>query len=161
MRPKIYVASPLGFTASGRLYSATVLLPAVREAGLDPLDPWDVSADIQRIFELDRDAPERGESLGATNRLVGRRNAELIRDAAGMLAILDGDDVDSGTAAEIGYASALKCPIIGVRTDLRVAGDNEAALVNLQVEWFIVETGGRITTNLDDAIAGLAEIVSS
>jgi nucleoside 2-deoxyribosyltransferase len=149
--PKVYIASPLGFTAAGRMYSETVLLPAVRAAGLEPLDPWSV----------ERDDPERKRLLGATNRVVGRRNAELIRSAAGVLAVLDGDDVDSGTAAEIGYAAALECPIVGLRTDLRVSGDNEATLVNLQVEWFIAESGGALTTSLDDAIAELVRLSNS
>ena len=83
----------------------------------------------------------------------------MIRDAAGVLAILDGEDVDSGTAAEIGYAAALPRPVVGVRTDLRTTGDNEATLVNLQVEWFIIDSGGRLTTSLDDAIAALVDIV--
>ena len=43
---KIYVASPLGFTEAGRLYSNTVLLPAVRAAGFEPLDPWAVTPEI-------------------------------------------------------------------------------------------------------------------
>jgi nucleoside 2-deoxyribosyltransferase len=156
---KIYIASPLGFTDAGRLYSTTVLLPAVRAAGFEPLDPWTVSADIERVFALDRDDPERAQLLGATNRLVGRRNAEMIRSAAGVLAILDGDDVDSGTAAEIGYAAALPRPIVGLRTDLRTTGDNEATLVNLQVEWFVIDSGGRLTTSLDDALAALVAVV--
>ena len=156
---KIYVASPLGFTEAGRLYSNTVLLPAVRAAGFEPLDPWAVTPEIERVFALDGDDPERARLLGDTNRLVGRRNAEMIRDAAGVLAILDGEDVDSGTAAEIGYAAALPRPVVGVRTDLRTTGDNEATLVNLQVEWFIIDSGGRLTTSLDDAIAALVDIV--
>ena len=156
---KIYVASPLGFTDAGRLYSNTVLLPAVRGAGFEPLDPWTVSPEIARVFALEPGDPERARLLGDTNRLVGRRNAEMIRDAAGVLAILDGDDVDSGTAAEIGYAAALPRPVVGVRTDLRTTGDNEATLVNLQVEWFIVDSGGRLTTSLDDALAALVDIV--
>jgi nucleoside 2-deoxyribosyltransferase len=158
--PKVYVASPLGFTEAGRLFSETVLLPALRAAGLEPLDPWDVAPAVQRVFALDRDDPERASALGDTNRLVGRRNAEMIRDARGVLAILDGDDVDSGTAAEIGYAAAHHCPVVGLRTDLRVSGDNEAALVNLQVEWFIVESGGALTTALADAIATLVRVVT-
>ena len=155
---RIYVASPLGFTASGRLYHDTVLLPAVRRAGFEPLDPWDLDPEIQAVFELDRNDPERSRLLGETNRLVGRRNAEMIRGADGMLAVLDGNDVDSGTAAEIGYAAALHRPVIGLRDDLRLTGDNEATLVNLQVEWFIVESGGNITTSLDQAITRLVAV---
>jgi nucleoside 2-deoxyribosyltransferase len=160
VKPKIYIASPLGFTDAGRIYSDTVLLPAVRAAGFEPLDPWAVSPEILREFELPRDEPERARLLGETNRAVGRRNAQLIRDASGMLAVLDGDDVDSGTAAEIGYAAALLRPVVGLRTDLRVSGDNEATLVNLQVEYFVAASGGQLTTNLDDAVAALAAIVN-
>ncbi len=155
---EIYIASPLGFTDAGRHYSETVLLPAVRGAGLDPLDPWDVAPEILRVFALERDDPERAQRLEETNRLVGRRNAELIRRAAGVLAILDGEDVDSGTAAEIGYAAALGRPIVGLRTDLRATGDNEATLVNLQVEWFIVESGGALTTTLDQALEAIGRV---
>ena len=155
----VYVASPLGFTEAGRLYCNTVLLPAVKAAGLEPLDPWDVDPEIQAVFELRRGDPERDRRLGDVNRVVGQRNAEMIRRAAGVLAVLDGTDVDSGTAAEIGYAAALKRPVVGVRLDLRNSGDNEATLVNLQIEWFILESGGSITTALDDAITHLASLV--
>ena len=152
------MASPLGFTAAGRLYHDTVLLPAVRCAGFEPLDPWDLDPEIQAVFELDRNDPERSRLLAETNRLVGRRNAEMIRGVDGMLSVLDGNDVDSGTAAEIGYAAALRRPVIGLRDDLRLTGDNEASLVNLQVEWFIVESGGNITTSLDEALTRLAAV---
>ena len=157
--PRIYLASPLGFTDAGRRYNEAVLLPAVRDAGFEPLDPWNVEADILHVFQLARNDPERGRRLAETNRLVGRRNAELIRSAAGMLAILDGDDVDSGTAAEIGYACALGRPVVGLRSDLRNSGDNEATLVNLQVEWFVLESGGHLVTSLGEALARLRATV--
>jgi nucleoside 2-deoxyribosyltransferase len=157
--PRIYIASPLGFTDAGRTYNEAVLLPAVRDAGFEPLDPWDVEADIVHVFQLARDDPERGQRLSETNRLVGRRNAELIRSAAGMLAILDGNDVDSGTAAEVGYACALGRPVVGLRSDLRNSGDNEATLVNLQVEWFVLESGGHLATSLGEALTRLHAIV--
>ena len=157
--PRIYVASPLGFTDAGRMYSETVLLPAVRTAGFEPLDPWDVDDDVVHVFGLERDDPERRARLADINRLVGQRNAELIRSAAGVLAILDGDDVDSGTAAEIGYAAALSRPVVGLRSDLRISGDNEATLVNLQVEWFVLDSGGSLATTLDDALTALRAAV--
>ena len=102
-----------------------------------------------------------GRDCADINRLVGQRNAELIRSVAGVLAILDGDDVDSGTAAEIGYAAALSRPVVGLRSDLRISGDNEATLVNLQVEWFVLESGGSLVTTLDDALAALRAAVGA
>lgn len=86
-------------------------------------------------------------------------NAELIRGADGMLAVLDGPDVDSGTASEIGFASALGKPIVGLRTDLRPAGDNDGVIVNLQVEYFVRVTGGPIVTGLADAVHALGRLL--
>jgi nucleoside 2-deoxyribosyltransferase len=146
--PRVYIAGPQGFTEAGLAHHQSVILPAVRAAGLEPLDPWDLPPQMQAVFDLPRGS-ERQELLVKTNRDVGRRNAELIRDSVGVLAVLDGNDVDSGTAAEIGYAAALNKPVVGYRTDLRVTGDNEATIVNLQVEWFIVESGGQIFANPD------------
>ena len=42
-----------------------------------------------------------------------------INSSAVVIACLDGADVDSGTAFEVGYALANKIPIIGYRTDFR------------------------------------------
>jgi nucleoside 2-deoxyribosyltransferase len=83
----------------------------------------------------------------------------MIREAAGVLAVLDGYDVDSGTAAEIGYAAALGRPVVGLRSDLRITGDNEETLVNLQVEWFIAESGGDLATDLPGAIRTLVKLL--
>lgn len=52
-----------------------------------------------------------------------------------IVAVLDGVDVDSGTAWEIGYAYAKEKPVIGLRTDFRELADG---IVNLMVEMAIV-----------------------
>ena len=52
-----------------------------------------------------------------------------------VVAVLDGVDVDSGTAWEIGYAYAKEKPIIGLRTDFRTLSEG---IVNLMVEMSIV-----------------------
>jgi len=48
-----------------------------------------------------------------------------------LVANLDGIDVDSGTAWEIGYATAQKKTVIGIRTDLRAFSPSEP--VNLMI----------------------------
>jgi len=159
MRASIYVASPNGFTEPGRRYNAEVVA-SLRAAGYDVLDPWDLAPSIVEAFvaALARPpGPERAEALARANAAVGRENEQAIRRASGLLAVLDGTDVDSGTAAEIGFAFALGRPIVGLRTDVRTAGDNEAAVVNLQVEYFVRASGGVIATALEDAIAALQE----
>lgn len=49
-----------------------------------------------------------------------------------VVAILDGVDVDSGTAWEIGYAVGKEKKIIGIKTDERVYGKDQA--VNLMIQ---------------------------
>jgi nucleoside 2-deoxyribosyltransferase len=78
-----------------------------------------------------------------------------------MLAVLDGPDVDSGTAAEIGYAAKAGLVIVGLRTDTRRTGDNEGVVVNLQVEYFIRASGGSVQATLGDAVGELARLLTT
>jgi len=55
---------------------------------------------------------------------------ESIDKADIILCLLDGPDVDSGTALEIGYAFAQRKPIIGLRSDFR---NSEIRGVNLMI----------------------------
>jgi nucleoside 2-deoxyribosyltransferase len=82
--------------------------------------------------------------------LLGENNAQDIRKADGVVAVLDGVDVDSGTAAEIGYATALGKWVIGYRSDFRRTGEDETSEVNLQVEFFIRKSGGVIVHTLPE-----------
>jgi nucleoside 2-deoxyribosyltransferase len=154
----VYLAGPAGFTEAGRLHHQQVVVPTVVAAGFGVLDPWA----MQGPSGVSEGTPDSAQCLGAlrtTNRQIGRRNAEMIRDCAALLAVLDGADVDSGTAAEIGYAAALARPVVGLRTDTRCSGDNAASVVNLQVEWFIEESGGVVATSLAEAVRELGRIL--
>ena len=86
---------------------------------------------------------------------------ESIRNADGVVAILDGVDVDSGTAAEVGYAYALGKRIYGLRTDFRLAGDNAGSIVNLQVQYFIEASGGSVQTTVEGLLNELRVWVRS
>jgi nucleoside 2-deoxyribosyltransferase len=147
---KLYVASPLGFSEAGRQFYYDTLLPRLTTSGCEILDPW-MLTDAAKI-KAASDMPYGSEKRDAWRKLcaeIGRNNAAAIADCDALLAVLDGSDVDSGTAAEIGYAFALKKHIVGYRSDFRLAGDNEGAIVNLQVEYFIRQSGGTIVTDLD------------
>lgn len=152
------MASPLGFTESGRLYWREVLEPALREAGVDVLDPWDAEAAGWFAEAEAFGEPERTARLGEVNERVGRRNVELLDRCDGVLAVLDGVDVDSGTAAEVGYAGARGKPVVGLRTDLRPGGDNQATPVNLQVAYFIYASGGTVWSGVADAVRQICEL---
>jgi nucleoside 2-deoxyribosyltransferase len=143
----VYLAGPLGFSAPGREYHQKVLKPAILAAGYTALDPWENTTDPVRP-QVDQ------------NDQLGAMNADMIRNAAAVFAVLDGPDVDSGTAAEIGYAAALGVPVVGLRTDTRQTGDNAAATVNLQVEWMIKASRGSVV--LDDlakAVSALSDVL--
>jgi uncharacterized protein (DUF952 family) len=156
--PSIYVASPLGFTEPGRRWLADVLHPALVECDVDVLDPWaDPTGIVARTMAIPTADATRLDALATMNRTLGGLNAASIARADAVLAILDGSDVDSGTAAEVGYAAGLGIGIVGLRTDIRPAGDNAAATVNLQVEYFIEASGGRICDTLDAAVAAAAD----
>ena len=147
-----YVASPYGFSEATAVYYAD-LLTAVRAAGVEPLDPWAGDASFAEAETLPP-GPERTAAFRAVNARIAQRNLELIRAADAVLAVLDGTDVDSGVAAEIGYAAALGRPIVGLRLDTRRAGDNEGSTVNLQVEHLLAA----VCRTRDEAIAALARL---
>ena len=76
-----------------------------------------------------------------------------------MIALLDGSQVDDGTAWGIGYFCAKKSPeqkIIGIRTDFRRAGESEGAVVNATIEcscdWTVKSAKGLLATILDALI---------
>lgn len=148
MRPRCYIASPLGFTEAGRHYYERVYLPSLAEV-VEPVDPWALTT------------PEELAEAQATGRLgelaltIGRRNAQAIRSCALLAAQLDGQEVDSGTAAEVGFAAALGLRCFGLRSDLRQTGEPGVA-VNLQLEAFIADSGGRVVATLEELVAALA-----
>jgi nucleoside 2-deoxyribosyltransferase len=159
--PQVYVAGPGGFDAAGRAWHRNVC-EQLTAAGFDVLDPWLASADtFATAFAAPAGAP-RLDALRKANRTAGAKNAAMIRAADAVLALLDGVDVDSGTAAEIGYAAAVGTVVVGYRTDWRTSGDNEAAVVNLQLEHFVAESGGTIVVGdatIDDHVV-LAEAIA-
>ncbi len=56
-------------------------------------------------------------------KLVFEDCLKMVAEADIVIAILDGPDADSGTGVELGYAYAVKTPIVGVRTDFRISED--------------------------------------
>lgn len=156
---RIYMASPLGFSQAGRHFYATVLVPFVLSLGFEVLDPWALT-DPDRIAAVQAlpCGPGRREAWRTLNHEIGATNRKAIDAAAGVVAVLDGADVDSGTAAEIGYAFARQKLIVGYRGDFRLSADNEGGTVNLQVEYFIRESGGTIVERYEDLASALAPL---
>jgi len=145
------MAGPLGFSEAGRHFYNAVLLPYVKSLGYEVLDPWALT-DPRKIEAVERlpYGSERREAWRRLNREMAASNRAAIDQAQAVVAVLDGTDVDSGTAAEIGYAFARGKRIVGYRGDFRLSADNEGGTVNLQVEFFIHESGGTIVNRYED-----------
>ncbi len=148
----LYLASPLGFAESTRPFLADLV--ARLRAVTTVINPWDDVRFVEEFAELalvDRVA-ERDRRLARINAELGQANVQSIDEVDAVFAVLDGVDVDSGTAAEIGYAFAKGKRVCGLRTDFRLAGDNHGSIVNLQVQYFIEQSGGRVVTTVRDLV---------
>jgi nucleoside 2-deoxyribosyltransferase len=143
--PRCYVASPLGFSEAGSLYYRQVLLPALR-AVVEPVDPWSLTSPDEVAAAAATAGGERELALE-----IGLRNARAIESCTLLVAHLDGQEVDSGTAAEVGFGMARGLRCFGLRSDLRQSGEPGVA-VNLQVEYFLLASGGGVC-------GGLAELL--
>jgi hypothetical protein len=148
--PRCYVASALGFNEAGAYYYEHVYLPALRTV-VTPVDPWTLTT-AQEVAEAHAAGREREFALE-----IGARNAEAIRTCTLLAAHLDGQEVDSGTAAELGFANALGLRCFGLRTDLRESGE-AGVRVNLQVEHFLVASGGLVCASLDQLVQELRSV---
>jgi nucleoside 2-deoxyribosyltransferase len=153
---RIYLASPLGFSEAGRHFCDTVLVPFVEGLGFEVLDPWALTdpARVAAIRAMPY-GPARRDAFRALDAEMGATNRAAIDAADGVVAVLDGVDVDSGTAAEIGYAFARGKLVVGYRGDFRLSADNEGSQVNLQVEYFIRQSGGTIVARYRELEASL------
>jgi len=159
---RIYLAGPLGFSEAGRAFHEGVIKPRIEALGHVVLDPWRLNdpVEIAAVASLSY-GPEKRDRWRELNTTIGRTNTEAIDACDIVFAVLDGTDVDSGTAAEIGYAYARGKQILGYRNDFRLAADNDGATVNLQVEYFILRSGGLIISTAADIEAALARLCAT
>ena len=126
----IYLAGPL-FTEAERIWhtqTKALLLQsaAQRDMALDVIWPYELITS------------EEIAALGSAARQeIFRRCKDGLDNAHIVVALLDGTQVDDGTAWEIGYFFSRKSAgqtIIGIRTDFRKAGESATAIVNAMIE---------------------------
>lgn len=147
--PKTYLASPLGFSPELKPYLEKVKARLV-ELGYEVFDPWaqPFSKEIREASRIEN----HDERLAAYTRLaqeIGAANENGIRESDTLLAVLDGLEVDSGCAAEIGFAMGIGKPVFGLRTDWRDSGEFGLPL-NLQVLHFIEKSGGTLFRSIEE-----------
>jgi len=111
---KIFIAGPL-FSQAEREFNLKVD-KYLRERGFKTFLP---QRDVGKLDEL---IAKRGKRA---YRMIYEQDLQGLEQADVVAAILDGPDVDSGTAFEIGYACAKGKPVIGLKTDMRVFAKDE------------------------------------
>lgn len=81
-------------------------------------------------------------------------NSSVLETCDAVVAVLEGPQIDDGTAWEVGYACAKNIPVVGFRTDFRKCGDAEHATINSMVQ------GGcySLPHTLYDVVQSLKEI---
>ena len=146
---KIYLASPLGFADSTKHFMGE--LEKILFKFGEVINPWNSTLNSIMVEYLTiTDQGIRLYNLQKLSKEIGRENEQSIRESDIVFAVLDGIDVDSGTASEIGFAYAIGKKIFGLCTNKRLTSDNEGAIVNLQVQYFIEASGGSIFRTLEE-----------
>lgn len=158
---RVYLASPLGFAASTTAFMRE-LQAALAGDAVAVLNPWDADygADFAAAERI-ADRAERLARLREINTAIAQANERMIEESDTLVAVLDGVDVDSGTASEMGFAYARGKRVFGLRTDSRLTGDNEAAVVNLQVRHWIDASGGSLHTRVADLVAAVRALAGA
>lgn len=139
MAKLVYVAGPL-FSEADREFLEQMVNTLAESAGLDPL------ADF---FLPHRDGGELGK--GPKRRDIVDLDLHNLNSAEVVVALLDGQDVDSGTCIELGYAYAQGKKIFGILTDFRAyyTSDPEPHRPNLMV-WGVCEKGATLFRKISD-----------
>lgn len=146
----VYVASPL-FSQAEREFLEKMVNSLAQASGLDPLNDF---------FLPHRDGGELGK--GPTRNNIFNLDMHHVDSAGVIIALLDGQDVDSGTCIELGYAFAKGKKILGLLTDFRsyCTNDHEPHRPNLMV-WGVCNKGETLFHNLDDLCIAFKECVKN
>lgn len=131
MTHTIYQAGPL-FTEAERAFHRE-LSAALRNTGHLVVWPWDLLPQEQIV----------AAGPSAVGLIFDACRGALDRSTC-VVALLDGPQVDDGTAWEIGYAYARGLPVYGLRTDLRQAGDTRYNRMNSMIEGCLVGLAGSV-----------------
>ena len=130
MAKLVYVAGPL-FSKAERTFLELMVNTLAKASALDP---------ITDFFLPHRDGGELGK--GPKRKPIFELDLQQVASATIVVALLDGQDVDSGTCIELGYAYAKGKKIFGLLTDFRAyhTADSEPHRPNLMV-WGVCEEG--------------------
>ena len=115
--PRIYLASPLGFSPEQKPYLDRIK-DRLHQLGYDIFDPWSLHFGEAARQASQIEIHDKRVKAARVAREIGAANENGIVDSDILLAVLDGADADSGTSAEVGFAAgigrrATDCGLIG------------------------------------------------
>lgn len=140
---RIYQAGPLFTAAEIRWHQD--FKQQLTDAGYEVQWPGDFFSQ-EEIDSWGADAPKS----------IMERDSAAIDACDTVVALLDGPQVDDGTAWEIGYAYAKGKPVVGIRTDFRNGGDTVHGRVNAMIEGSCFD----IAKDFDEVLSILVDIPS-
>ena len=149
MTKAIYVAGPL-FSVAERAFLEHLVATLSKASGLDP---------VSDFFLPHRDSAELGQTT--TRKSIFDLDMRNLEPAQVVIAFLDGQDVDSGTCIELGYAYAKGKKILGIITDFRALyhADIGPERPNLMV-WGVCEQGNTLFYDLDALAAAFKQLIN-
>ncbi len=135
------------------------------------------SAIRQAIPEIELYVPQENDAINdktayADSLAIAEADLAMLQKSDVLVAVLDGVEIDSGVAAEIGAFAMLNRPIVGVFTDVRQQGrenmmkiealirdgiENQFVYRNLFVIG-LIKRNGVITTSINDAVLAVQEL---
>lgn len=139
VRVPAYVGSGFGFNVPGQKFMNGELYPKLEGLGVYVLDPFAACAEFLQadVFNDQQTIAEQRKKWRRFNETIGWVNYGLLMPHAKfMVAIMEGYPPDEGLTTEVGYFSSNFGPVIGVRSDFRLA-ENPAASANPAVTFFM------------------------
>jgi len=127
---KVFLATPL-FNEAEREFNSEIA-KKLREKGFEV---W-----------LAQEAPFIQQGTHKEKKMIYEGDILALKECDMVVTVLDGMEVDSGVAYEMGYAKALGKPIIGLKTDYRTFSKMEK--VNLMLEVLLI----KICKSVDEII---------
>lgn len=131
------------------------------------------------IKDLDLYVPQENGEINdknsyASSQMIVEGDMNKLQGADFLVAVIDGVEIDSGTACEIGIAYTLGTPIFALYTDVRQFGrdnkqkidaliadatENQFVYRNLFVTGVVKESGGGIATNLVELVTLVRKVM--
>ncbi|WP_152655702.1 nucleoside 2-deoxyribosyltransferase [Oceanobacillus sp. CFH 90083] len=131
----------------------------------------------EAVPEIDLYVPQENAAINdkaayANSEIIAEADLSKLKESDILIAVLDGVEIDSGVAAEIGAFSMLNRPIVGVFTDTRQQGRDNRKKIDALVEdalenQFVyrnlflvglVKRNGVIVSSLEEAVEAVLEM---